>query len=73
MSDILDTIIETAGDVGKTALNTIYGNKNSETAAQFYTEQAQQAKEESKFWRNFGIAAGIIVGGLAVGKILKLY
>ena len=74
MADIWDSIIETAGDVGKTALNTIYGSKQAAAETQLYTEQqAQEKQENSKFWRNFAIVAGVVVGGLAVGKILKLY
>lgn len=72
--DWFDSVIETAGDVGKTALNAIYGSKQAEAENQLLMEQTAEKKEENKeFWKKFAIVSGVVVGGLVIGKILKLY
>lgn len=73
-SSWFDSIIETAGDVGKTALNVVYGSKQARAENQLLTEQVAEQKAESKeFWKKFAIVSGVVVGGLVIGKILKLY
>lgn len=74
MADWVDSIISTAGDVGKTALNAIYGSKQAQAENQLLTEQVAEQKAESKeFWKKFAIVSGVVVGGLVIGKIFKLY
>ena len=68
-----DSLIETVGDVGKTALTSIYGSKQAEAQAELYTGQTVAKNDDREFWHRFAIVSAACVGGLVLGKILKLY
>ena len=68
-----ESVLETVGDVGKTAINAVYGSKNSQAQAELYTGQQQTAEKDREFWHKFAIVSAACVGGLVLGKIFKLY
>ena len=73
MADFWDSLIQTAGDVGKTALNVVGNTKQAKAQAELVTEQAVETKQANKeFWQKFAIVSGAIVGGLILSKIFKL-
>lgn len=73
MADFWDTLVQTAGDIGKTAINVVGNTKQAKAQAELVTEQAIETKQSNKeFWQKFAIVSGAIVGGLILGKIFKL-
>lgn len=68
-----ESVLETVGDVGKTAINAVYGSKKTETQAELYTGQQKTEEKDREFWHKFAIVSAACVGGLVLGKILKLY
>ncbi|MGN1091202.1 MAG: hypothetical protein ACI4RJ_01745 [Alphaproteobacteria bacterium] len=67
-----ESLLETVGGLGETALNSVYGSKAAQSQAELYT--GQQAKQDDReFWHKFAIVSAACVGGLVLGKIFKLY
>lgn len=68
-----ESLLDTVGDLGGTAINAIYGSKTAEAQSELYTGQQIQKEKDSEFWKKFAIVSGAVVGGLVLGKFLKLF
>lgn len=68
-----EALLDTAADVGKTAVNAVYGSKTAESQAGIYIGEQAQKEQDARFWKKFAIITGAAVGGLVLGKVLKLF